>query len=446
MRRAKVPIGPLTAASTCALFTALALLALLPSPLAADVVVAGVPLPEDVAIAAPPTTPFDHRRLLGAWVGAWEDAIRHVLIVEDIQPSGEAKVVYAVAENPWAGVAGAWHRHTATVWGDVLKISKTFNATYKLGEPDKLVGIWQRGSSRALAKMTKVDIAALMAAGPHLPWTSTSLELPMLETALSEDGKPVRLEAVLYKPKEGGPFPLFVFNHGSTLSGREPKRFREPWSSFILANLFVEKGWLVAFPQRRGRGRSDGRYDEGFASDRGLGYSCRPLRSLRGAERALSDVEAAIDALRQRPDVDKGPLLIGGQSRGGLLAIGYGGRHPDQVLGVINFVGGWLSETCSTAAIVNKTLFRWGSGYERPTLWLYGKDDPTYSLQHSRENFDAYVQAGGRGSFFDFPVPSSTGGHLLVEWPEHWSSRVDQYLRAIDVPDGPQPPVTSSQP
>ena len=93
------------------------------------------------------------------------------------------------------------------------------------------------------------------------------------------------------------------------------------------------------------------------------GIRATPRRSLRGAERALGDIEAAIAALRPRPEVSKGRLLIGGQSRGGLLSIAYAAKHPDQVLGAINFVGGWLAEACSTAAAVNKALFRRGAGY-----------------------------------------------------------------------------------
>ena len=237
----------------------------------------------------------------------------------------------------------------------------------------------------------------------------------MLDTGLIEDGKPVRLESRGLPAQGRRAFPLLVFNHGATLNGREPKRFRETWSSFLLANPFVEKGWMVAFPQRRGRGRSDGTYDEGFAPNRKQGYSCDRHRSLTGVERALSDIEAAIAALQARPEVRKGPILIGGQSRGGLLSLAYAAKHPDQVLGVINFAGGWLAETCGTAATGQQgaisTRRRLSAGQ---TLWLYGKGDATYSMEHSRANFDAFVRAGGKGSFHDLPVPNSTPGHLLV--------------------------------
>lgn len=47
----------------------------------------------------------------------------------------------------------------------------------------------------------------------------------MLETELQEDGKPIRLEYVVYKPAGDGPFPVLVFNHGSTGSGRNTDIF-----------------------------------------------------------------------------------------------------------------------------------------------------------------------------------------------------------------------------
>ena len=408
---------------------------MLPLGAAADHVVGGVPLPEDAEISTlPSTAPLNHRRFVGAWIGAWEDAIRHVLIVESIRPDGEAQVIYAVGDNPWANIPGAWHRHTASVSGDVLKISKTFNAAYRLEAGGTLTGTWQRGSSRALAKLSTIDLGTLMRGGPTLSWSSSNVEFLMLDTELTENGKPVRLETVVYRPKGEGPFPLLVFNHGATLNGREPKRFRDTWSSFLLANAFVDRGWMVAFPQRRGRGRSDGVYDEGFAPDRKQGYSCDPMRSVTGAERALGDIDAAIAALRSRPEVSKGPILVGGQSRGGLLSIAYAAKHPDQVLGVINFVGGWLAETCGTAAALNKALFQRGASYPRPTLWLYGKGDATFSMEHSRANFEAFVQAGGKGRFYDLPVPDSTPGHLLVLWPERWLPLAVQYLQGLQTP------------
>jgi len=73
-------------------------------------------------------------------------------------------------------------------------------------------------------------------------------------------------------PNGVGPFPTLIFHHGSTGRGDAPALFTGTFESPSLARLFNESGWLVAFPQRRGRGASDGLYDEGFEPDRRKGF------------------------------------------------------------------------------------------------------------------------------------------------------------------------------
>jgi len=68
-------------------------------------------------------------------------------------------------------------------------------------------------------------------------------------------------------------------------------------------------------------------------------------------------------------------MLLAGNSLGGVLSIAYAGLHPEQTNGVINFVGGWISDGCETADAINQTLFRKGTSFVQSTLWLYGKDD-----------------------------------------------------------------------
>jgi pimeloyl-ACP methyl ester carboxylesterase len=254
-----------------------------------------------------------------------------------------------------------------------------------------------------------------------------------LDTTLREGGKPVKLEVVIEVPAGQGPFPLLVFNHGSTSTGTEPQRFTVTWWMPSIAHFFVEKGWMVAFPQRRGRGKSDGLYDEGFAPDRTQGYSGDPARSLAGADRALDDLGAAIAALRRRPDVAVGPVLIGGQSRGGVLSVAFAGMHQEQVMGVLNFAGGWAGGWRSTAGEINGTLFRRGGMFPRPTLWLYGRGDSYYSIEHSRSNFEAFMKAGGKGEFVEFDVPDGLG-HEVIDYPNLWVEPVEKYLIAVTPP------------
>jgi predicted acyl esterase len=82
------------------------------------------------------------------------------------------------------------------------------------------------------------------------------------------DGQTLRLEMRIYKPTSAEPVPTLVFNHGSTGRGRDPSLFTRPIDFPALAQFFVQRGWAVVMPARRGRAGSEGVYDEGFAMDR----------------------------------------------------------------------------------------------------------------------------------------------------------------------------------
>jgi dienelactone hydrolase len=251
------------------------------------------------------------------------------------------------------------------------------------------------------------------------------------------DDETVRLQMRIYRPAVIGPVPTLVFNHGSTGNGRDPSLFTRPIDYPALAQFFVARGWAVVIPARRGRGASEGLYDEGFAQDRSRGYSCAPDLSIPGADRALRDIEAAMDAILAMPFVDRDRVVIGGQSRGGILSVAYAGHRPDQVKGVINFVGGWLGTGCTTASRVNQELFRRGASYPGEMIWLYGDSDPFYPLAHSRDNFFAFEVAGGTGTFHEFPA-TPTGGHTIGAYPDNWTPVMDAYLQRLGPPSGTQ--------
>jgi pimeloyl-ACP methyl ester carboxylesterase len=397
---------------------------------AADRLVDGVPLPEDAKAAiVPETDPTELRQWVGAWVGAWGGTLKHVLLVESFSADGFARVVYAIGNNPRLGIRRGWSRHEATLSGRRLTISEAgFSATYDLNDQGGLNATYTRGKIVSHAAMAKTDLTTLSAPDAVIPWTRGKSEL--LPTVLIEDGEPVNLEVVIFRPNGAGPFPLAMFNHGSTGNGTNSALFPETWSDVGLAEFLNNRGWIVVFPQRRGRGRSDGLYDEGFSADRRQGYTCDFDISLSGAERALDDIGAAMAALRQRPDVASSRVLIGGQSRGGILSVAYAGMHPDQIFGVINFVGGWMGTHCDTASRLNGTLFVRGARFDRPTLWLYGDHDRFYDIQHSRNNFMLFQSAGGQGAFLKFNVPGGYG-HAVLGAPELWEGPVAEYLGSL---------------
>ena len=146
-----------------------------------------------------------------------------------------------------------------------------------------------------------------------------------MKVPLAIDGETVSFVLRTHVPPGPGPFPTLIFHHGSTGSGRDSGRFLTPFDPASLSQAFIARGWAVVLPSRRGRGGSGAFYDEGFAAMRSQGYTCDKPLSLAGAERALRDIEVLTTAILDLPFVDRNRVAIGGQSRGGILAVAYAG-------------------------------------------------------------------------------------------------------------------------
>jgi dienelactone hydrolase len=262
-----------------------------------------------------------------------------------------------------------------------------------------------------------------------MPFASRSIE--RAATPFVEDGRAVTLEVVIYTPLvTASPYPAVMFNHGSTGNGDDPSLFRQTFTNEAVARFFAERGWLVAFPQRRGRGQSDGIYDEGFEPDRSR-YSCLAAHSLPGFDRALADLDAATDHLLDHSDVDPARMIEAGTSRGGILAVAHVARRPDAMRGAVNFVGGWLGEACVDAVPVNRSSFLRGAGFPGASLWLYAENDTFYSIAHSRSNFDSFVTAGGSAAFHVHARAPGLNGHFLHNDPALWGTDVESYIAAF---------------
>jgi dienelactone hydrolase len=404
-----------------------------------DLNIDGVPLPSDVTIVSAPTSATaSQRRWGGMWVGAWNGGLKHILLVERIGEDGTAAIVFAEADNPNTREKARWLRLEAVVSERTLTISVSvpltaavraplFTATYDMDGDGQLTAVFKSGDRIARAAMSRTDLASLMRPDAVVAWSRGTSEL--LQTDLRDEEDPIRLETVVFKPTGPGPFPLAVFNHGSTGRNPTPELVKQTWVSLEIADFLNKRGWLVAFPQRRGRGKSDGFCDEELGRDGKPKRVC-DIDTLSRADRALADIDAAIAILRRRQDVAPGPVLIGGHSRGGVLSIAYAGMHPEQTLGVINFVGGWVSDRCSISDLINQTLFERGVRYDRPTIWLYGQGDHFYSIAHSRKNFATFESGGGQGKFVEFDMPRDVG-HNVIHYPDLWASPVGEYLDSL---------------
>lgn len=242
------------------------------------------------------------------------------------------------------------------------------------------------------------------------------------------DGETVKLALITFKPAGNGPFPTLIFHHGSTGRGTDTTAFARPYEARGMTQWFTERGFAVLLPSRRGRGGSEGRYDEGFSIDRSYGYSCDETLSVPGADRALRDIDAVTPALLAMPFVDRSRVVVGGVSRGGILSVAWSGRQPTIPRAVINFVGGWMGTGCATATSINRGLLNRGVAFGQPSIWLYGEYDSFYPLSHTRANFAAFQKAGGKGTFNEYIPPTGTNGHYINSLPALWAPSMQAYL------------------
>lgn len=383
-------------------------------------------LPADVVITPPDASlPVDKARWSGVWQG-WACIFRACDIrvaIESVTATG-ATVVYAGVSDQQPQLTG---RSQGSFVGNELHARLHTGARLVLRLREGSAGEMEMSVWRA---ETQLLFAGVLSTRVVPVYTRRVERIPT--PWKDADGRTQTLEAVVYRPiGEEGPLPTLVFNHGSTGVGNRPSWFTHTWTSPEVAQHFTSKGWQVVFPQRRGRGKSDGLYDEGFGPNRAAGYTCQLERSLQGLDRALADLDAVMAHVQQRIDVDRTRLLVGGVSRGGILSVAYAGTRPDMFLGVVNFVGGWMGEGCKEAALINRTGFVRGAAMPRPTLWLYGEGDSYYSLDHSRASFESFLAAGGKGKIVSYRLPLGQNGHSIHSFPALWKSELDSYLSQV---------------
>jgi dienelactone hydrolase len=254
-------------------------------------------------------------------------------------------------------------------------------------------------------------------------WPGERVRIPHLTLRTPDGARALELEGTLYRPKLEGQAPLAIVTHGSDI-GRDLLR---TFSYFDLGRWLSDKGFAVLVLMRRGRGTSEGAYGEDFYNTDRNG---NVIDALQGIGEAVEDLDSAIAYGQTLPFVQKGPVLLVGQSRGGFLAVHYAGLKPDAVMGVINFAGGWMT---GRAAVLNTPFFQRAdksAGTKVKQLWLYAEKDSFYPEDHIRENFNTFRTAGGQVQF-EFYRGIAGNGHRVMQFPAIWRPAADAFLGAV---------------
>ncbi len=138
------------------------------------------------------------------------------------------------------------------------------------------------------------------------------------------------LVGYLFRPQGSGPFPVYLWNHGSE---------RDPHTGALLARFLVPHGFVLFAPIRSGQGPNPGEYileREREIPDRRSAEGFQRVDALH--ERANDDVAAAYDYISHQGFVDPRRIVVAGGSYGGIQTLLMAERDGRARLGVRCFV------------------------------------------------------------------------------------------------------------
>lgn len=230
----------------------------------------------------------------------------------------------------------------------------------------------------------------------------------------------------VFRPQGTGPFRLAVINHGSQQDPAGRTRAQPPQFAG-LTSWFLERGYVVALPQRPGHGNG-GKYLE----DQG---GCADANYELAAQGTAESIAAAVEYLRKQPFISPEGIIVVGHSAGAWGSLAYAARRPPGVAAVINFSGGRgghhlnrPNNNCAPERLV-ATASVFGRTTRIPTLWLYAENDTYFPPPLPETMVKAFRDAGGNADFHLLP-PMGEEGHFLIRG-ETWKPAVQQFVDAV---------------
>lgn len=232
---------------------------------------------------------------------------------------------------------------------------------------------------------TAAGTAQIVPLGKDL--NETILQIPVASVEAAE------LEVTWFKPPGEGPFPTILINHGKSVGApKEQTRARY----YSVAREWVRRGYQVFLPMRRGFSNSQGRY---------VSYGCDMHRNALNQARDIVDV---VRALRERGHIDSRPVILFGQSYGGLASVAATAYNQIPVALVVSFAGGLKSTSttrpCDWETGLVDAMRLLGQRSTVPMLWYYGENDSYFSPDLARRMHDAFSASGGRAQLVVYPA------------------------------------------
>lgn len=251
----------------------------------------------------------------------------------------------------------------------------------------------------------------------------------------------IALRATVFRPADvsdevgqraNSQHPLVVINHGTSEWTREAVSMPV---YYWLSRWFVERGYVVVLPQRRGHGSTGGALVES------VGHCANPDH-FRSGQIAADDIEAAVKFMSAQPFVAPGNTLVVGISTGGWASLALASRNVSGVRAVINIAGGRgghaggrANAVCAPGRLIAAAGL-YGKMARTPTLWLYAENDSYFGPGLARSMAEAWRVAGGAAELDVLPSYGAEGHDFVDDqagWTL-WGPVVDGFLNAHSRP------------
>jgi dienelactone hydrolase len=242
-------------------------------------------------------------------------------------------------------------------------------------------------------------------------------------------GRTTLMQVRVCRPAADAPARLVVINHGSppdpaNRPGMQPGRCDQE-----AAQWFLRRGYVVAFPLRRGYGATGGDWAERYGPCDLADYYHAGLETAR-------DINAAIDFLTTLPFVRPDGVVVVGQSAGGWGTIAYDSVAHPKVIAFIVMAGGRgghqqdrPNNNCHPERLA-EAAGHYGQTATTPMLWVYAANDSFFAPPIARALYQSFTRGGGKAQF-EQPGRFDGEGHRLffgAGGSAIWGPMVERYL------------------
>lgn len=270
--------------------------------------------------------------------------------------------------------------------------------------------------------------AALSTAQAQAPAPADEFTIERTFFRTTIDNRSVRLEGLVVKLADAKDrLPIALITHGKASNLGDMLESRAAHYTGVARDL-ARRGWLAVVVMRRGFGQSDG--------PMAAPVSCATTTFVDRLAADADDLQATLDVVSKRPDVDPERAIAIGVSAGGAAVTAFGARNPKNLRGVISISGGLRMPDCPKEDVLVNAYKTFGLTSRVPSLWIYARNDSFFGPALVERMQSAFLDGGGDVKLVMFEKFGTDGHALFAAAPGRlqWLMEMDAFLRFHNLP------------